>query len=57
MDRILDQWQWDSILPCHGTFIPSGMNVWDVLVSNLHALTNSLEARCANVSLLTSFLF
>lgn len=24
MDRILNQWQWDAILPCHGTFIASG---------------------------------
>lgn len=24
MKRIFDDWQWDAIMPCHGTFIPSG---------------------------------
>jgi hypothetical protein len=24
MHRILEEWQWDAILPCHGTFIASG---------------------------------
>lgn len=24
MHRIFDEWEWDAILPCHGTFIASG---------------------------------
>ncbi len=24
MKRLLDDWEWDAILPCHGHFIESG---------------------------------